>query len=95
MGDGGRSRGPFQISLAYWIDGGGRPGLYFKDVWDAAACREVILGYWRRYCPVALARADFQTLVRVHNGGPKGARKVSTLRHWLRVRSVLAQISSN
>jgi len=37
VGDHGHARGPFQIHRAYWIDGGGSPGAYLRDVWDPAA----------------------------------------------------------
>ena len=86
VGDGGRSRGPYQIGRAYWLDGGGDPARYAVDVWDADACRPIVLGYWRRYAPAALARGDIETLARIHNGGPKGDRKRATDRYWRRVR---------
>lgn len=89
VGDGGRSRGPYQISLPYWVDGGGRRSRYRRDVWSPWASRRVILGYWRRYCPAALEHGDLQTLARVHNGGPDGARERKTLRYWRRVREAM------
>ncbi len=92
VGDGGRSRGPYQISLPYWVDGGGRRSRYWRDVWSPWASRRVILGYWRRYCPAALERGDLQTLARVHNGGPDGARERKTLRYWRRVREAMRDL---
>jgi len=54
-----------------------------------------MLAYWRRYAPAALAAAQggderrampaLQTLARVHNGGPRGARNAATLAYWRRV----------
>ena len=87
VGDAGRSIGPYQIGLAYWRDGGGDPGRYLGDAWSAAACEVVMLTYWRRHCPAAMRTGDFETLARVHNGGPRGATKPSTLPYWRRVRA--------
>jgi len=89
VGDGGRSLGAYQISLAYWADGGGRRERWRLDARDDAACRSIIRAYWRRYCPAALAGEDLQTLARVHNGGPTGARKAATLPYWRAVRAEL------
>jgi len=77
VGDQGRSLGPFQIQRGYWKDSGvsGR----YEDVRDTHYAKRVILAYWRKYCPVALAKHDWRTLARVHNGGPGGANKKATL----------------
>ncbi len=45
--------------------------------------------YWRRYCPRALAQGDWQTLARVHNGGPRGHRKPATHAYWSKVRRAM------
>ena len=89
LGDGGRSLGPYQISRAYWKDSG-VPGHYEMVRYRPYAER-VIKAYWRRHCPRALARLDFQVLARTHNGGPQGPIYPSTLPYWHRVRDRLAQ----
>jgi len=89
VGDSGRSLGPYQISRAYWLDGGGDPARYRTDVWSPESCRPVVLGYWRRYAASALAAGDAETLARIHNGGPRGARIAATRKYWSRVRSRL------
>ena len=86
-GDGGRSLGPYQISKAYWKDSG-VPGRY-QMVRIESYAERVMIGYWKRYCPRALERSDFQTLARIHNGGPNGAKIKSTRPYWGRVRSKL------
>ena len=91
-GDGGRAIGPYQIHRAYFIDSG-VPGRY-ADCRDPEFSRRVVIAYWQRWCPDALARCDAEVLVRVHNGGPRGARKSSTLAHWRRVESVLSAARS-
>lgn len=86
-GDGGRSLGPLQIQRAYWLDAGveGR----YEDCREPEYARRVVIAYWRRWCPKALEQLDARTLARVHNGGPRGDRKDSTLAYWRRVRQEL------
>lgn len=105
IGDNGRSRGPYQIGRDYWADAvefatknaGIDPAAWDYDelVWSAPHCEQIMLWYWGRWCPEALAAASdrydrgdmsaLQTLARVHNGGPRGASKTSTLDYWQRV----------
>lgn len=87
VGDNGRSLGPYHIQRAYWQDSR-LPGRY-HDVYKTAYSERVMLAYWQRHCPQALARRDFQTLARIHNGGPRGHRKASTLVYWHKVRREL------
>lgn len=86
-GDGGASLGPYQIQRAYWRDSG-VPGHY-EQVRDQAYAERVVLAYWRRHCPDALRAGDWQTLARVHNGGPAGHRKYATLKYWSKVNAKL------
>lgn len=83
VGDGGQSIGPFQIQRAYWTDSR-VPGEYWM-VRNRHYARRVVVAYWQRYCPRALARGDWQTLVRIHNGGPRGHLKPETLKYWNKV----------
>jgi len=87
VGDGGASRGPYQIQRAYWEDSR-VPGRY-EQVRDDAYARRVVRAYWQRYCPGAVERGDMETLARVHNGGPAGARKSATLAYWHKVRRAM------
>ena len=84
QGDGGRSLGPYQISWAYWRDSG-VPGRY-QLVRNQAYAERVMIAYWQRHCPSALAQHDWQTLARVHNGGPNGPSNWRTISYWRRVR---------
>ena len=86
VGDGGRSRGPYQIGRAYWTDSGERTP-YECGVWSRAVSERVMVGYWRRYCPKALTNGDWATLARVHNGGPRGAVKQATVGYWQKVKA--------
>lgn len=89
VGDGGRSIGPYQIMRGYWRDAcAADPELArfpYETVRDAAYARRVVLAYWKRYARTALARGDWQTLARIHNGGPAGARNPRTVVYWQRV----------
>jgi len=89
-------RGPYQITRAYWIDGGGDPARYELDVWSRQASERVILGYWRRYAAVELARRDYEALARCHNAGlhfRTRARRQSAV-YWAKVRQRLQQKTS-
>jgi hypothetical protein len=83
LGDGGRALGPLQIHRDYWLDAG-VPGRY-SDVARLDYAERVVAAYLQRYAPRALARGDWQTLARVHNGGPAGARNPATRAYWKRV----------
>lgn len=87
LGDDGRSIGPFQIQRAYWIDS--RVPGRFEDCRDARYARKVVVAYWKRWCPTALAELDAECLARVHNGGPRGLRKAATARYWKKVEAEL------
>lgn len=91
-GDGGRAIGPYQIHRPYFLDSGiaGR----YEDCRDPEFARRVVIAYWKRWCPDALERCDAQVLARVHNGGPRGARKSSTLPYWRKVELRLISASS-
>ena len=84
VGDGGRSLGPYQITRAYWRDSG-VAGQY-QWVRNKAYAERVMIAYWQRHCPSALARHDCQTLARVHNGGPNGPWEWRTISYWRRAR---------
>ncbi len=59
---------------------------YRREVVDPATARRTMLAYWRRYCPAALDAGDWETLARVHNGGPRGAEKQATEAYAAKVR---------
>jgi hypothetical protein len=87
LGDGGKALGPYQIHRDYWQDAR-VPGRY-EDVASEPYARRVVVAYLHRYAPGAVARRDYQTLARIHNGGPAGARKASTLPYWRRFQTKL------
>jgi hypothetical protein len=76
-GDKGKALGPFQIHRKYWEDTK-QPGKY-EDVADYDYAKQVVTAYLKKYARKAWDDGDIQTLARVHNGGPNGHRKESTL----------------
>ena len=95
VGDGGRSRGPYQISYAYYLDATRSVDVtnswadYSRVVAQKRASRQVVLSYWRKYALSALQKGDAKILCRVHNGGPRGHRKASTNAYWKKVKASL------
>ena len=91
IGDGGRSLGPYQISRAYWQDAnehlerrGRRTYDYDTLVWDSLTSEIIMSAYWDRYGAKTL-----EDKARMHNGGPRGHLRDSTLVYWERVQRVL------
>ena len=87
IGDNGKSLGPLQISRAYHADS--RVAGAYEQVTDLAYARRVATSYLKRYAPQAWAQGDVETLARVHNGGPAGARKTATLGYADKVRRAM------
>jgi hypothetical protein len=87
IGDNGKSLGPLQISRAYHADS--RVAGAYEQVTDLAYARRVATAYFKRYAPQAWAQGDVETLARVHNGGPAGARKTATLGYADKVRRAM------
>lgn len=97
IGDDGASIGHYQIQRAYWYDAthnakGKRihDGKY-EDVKNPAYARQVMLWYWQRYAATALAEGDWQTLARIHNGGPNGAKVKATQGYWRKVQAEMSR----
>ena len=91
VGDGGKALGPMQIHRAYWLDAVEHDpslvaaGQTYDSVRDRIYARRVVMAYWLRYAK----SWDAQTLARIHNGGPSGHRKASTLGYWGKVKARL------
>jgi len=88
-GDGGRARGPYQIWRAYWLDAR-MPSGTWADCDRRAYAERVILAYWRRWCPKALASGDWRTLANVHHlGGPANRRGETDEAYLAKVKAVM------
>ena len=92
VGDNGKALGPYQIHKAYWQDAvafdKSIKGSY-QDVTNKAYAEKVVTAYLNKYAPKAIAAHDYQTLARVHNGGPAGAKSGATKGYWKKVQKAL------
>lgn len=89
VGDNGKAIGGYQIWEVYWRDAveydpsiGGK----YSDCKTRAYAERVVVAYINRYAPEG---ANYETLVRIHNGGPKGHKKTDTIKYWNKVKKVL------
>lgn len=87
LGDNGAALGPLQIHRAYHADSR-VPGDYSRCA-DLDYSKRVVSAYLQRYAPAAWAAGDVETLARVHNGGPRGASKPSTVGYAAKVRRAM------
>jgi hypothetical protein len=79
--------GPYQITENYYIDSD--VGGDYSQVTEYAFAEYVMMSYWMKYCPDAVANKDWEVLARCHNGGPKGHLKDTTVSYWKRVKKKL------
>lgn len=91
VGDKGASIGPYQIQRAYHADARMKSGKYEDCSASHSYSEQTMLAYFARYAPKALESKDWQTLARVHNGGPKGHTKKATLGYWAKVQKEMAK----
>ena len=89
VGDAGRSLGPYQITLAYWLDAGRSSATYHRDVWSPAISALTVRAYWRRYCPSTLAAGNWRVLAAVHNAGPGAGRRAQSPEYVRRIRRAM------
>ena len=94
IGDNGKSIGRYQIGKAYWIDACGtneslRKGHEWEDIKDPIYAESIMVAYWKRYANQAYLNKDYEVLARIHNGGPRGYKKDSTIPYWNKVKKEL------
>ena len=96
IGDRGKALGPYQIWKPYHIDSGVK-GKHTQCLRDKAYSERVVAGYMSRYARKAYWRlrqgkgtlADIEKIARIHNGGPRGYKRKSTLRYWAKVKRAI------
>ena len=95
VGDGGNAIGRYQVWRVYWIDATEFSGIggKYEDVKDKAYAERIIEAYMQRYAREAWAAKDWETLARIHNGGPRGHKKKATEKYWQKVKAVLDTLS--
>lgn len=87
VGDNGKAIGPYQIHLVYWKDAvqyDPSIGGTYTDCKDPEYARQIVIAYLSRYAP----NWECETVARIHNGGPKGYLRRSTLAYWKKVKKV-------
>ena len=79
VGDGGRALGAYQIHHAYWEDGTTILGVDWphRDAADPKKARRVVKAYLLHYGK----GKSLLDMARIHNGGPRGCTKKTTLRY--------------
>lgn len=87
------AHGRFQIRAAYLADANRFLGSSYTlaDMHDQAKAERVVIAYLRHY-GTERGVTSLYDLARIHNGGPKGAEKRSTLDYGARVWEALARI---
>jgi len=69
------------------------PKFNSRDVLDRDKSEMMMFLYWKHYgylaCKQTKVLPTYETLARIHNGGPDGWRKQCTVSYWLRVKKEL------
>lgn len=89
VGDNGNAIGPYQIWNCYWQDAVGFDktiGGRYEDCFKKDYADRVVVAYLNRYAPKS---ASWETLARIHNGGPMGYKNAKTVKYWEKVKREL------
>jgi hypothetical protein len=89
IGDNGRAIGPYQIHYSYWLNAiqhDSSIGGCYSNCMNREYSEKIVLAYWNRYAP---RNASDEILARIHNGGPNGHKKQSTISYWKKVQNHL------
>jgi hypothetical protein len=89
IGDKGRALGAYQIHRGYWLDATEKDAtlraLGYESVTNREIAERVVIAYLTRYAP----DWKLDTVARIHNGGPRGHKKDSTLDYARKVRAAM------
>lgn len=88
VGDNGKALGPLQIHKSYWEDVKHIVGGNYNDVENLNYAKKVVLAYLHRYGKKAFQQGDWETLAKIHNGGPNGAKNPNTQRYWEKLKKL-------
>lgn len=89
IGDNGAALGPFQIHKEYWADVKDQIGGKYSDVANYDYAKKVVAAYLLKYGKKAIKNKDWETLAKMHNGGPRGPLKSATEKYWNKVKKFL------
>ena len=92
LGDNGQARGLFQIHQKYWTDGTALLGVNwpYSYAFDPQRSRAIVKAYLRSY---GRGKSYFD-LARIHNGGPRGQQKQTTIPYARKVERIFWQLMS-
>lgn len=65
---------------AWWLEQ--LDAAHYARVDEVEHAEATAIQYWLRYCPWALDFGDYQTLARIHNGGPAFYENLKTTNYW-------------
>ena len=95
IGDGGKSVGAYQIGRLYIDDVNAIYGTNYKysDRTNPKLSREITIKYLTHYGKIYTRKTKKQptaeVYARIHNGGPNGWKKKSTIKYWRKINNVL------
>ena len=93
IGDDGRAYGALQIHAGYVQDASeyADESWTHEDAFDRETAIDIFLAYMSRYANERrLGRpVTAEDVARIHNGGPNGHKKASTLKYWNKVKAEL------
>lgn len=93
IGDNGAAFGALQIHAAYVADANAHSGNNWKheDAFDTDVAIEIFKAYMSRYAVSSKTGQPIsaEIICRIHNGGPSGWKRDSTLPYWNKVKKEL------
>ena len=92
IGDGGKALGPLQIHRGYFQDAAEYDknlGNDYSKCADLAFSERVVTAYLHRFASKAVAANDFESLAKIHNGGPAGIKNRATVKYWAKIQKYI------
>ena len=90
IGDNGKALGKYQIHRDYFADAiefNKALAIYkYEDVTDPNVARKIVIAYITRY---GGKNVSDEAAARIHNGGPRGHKKNSTLGYWKKIQNAM------
>ena len=92
VGDGGKSRGPYQVQRAYWREAVAETDAadwsYDKWVGNPDRAGYVVYLHWCKVCPAALRAGDCELLARCHRL-PNDPWRKDNDKYWFKVKEII------
>ena len=94
VGDDGKAIGSYQIWECYWKDAiefDPSIGGVYEDCYDEKYAKKIVRAYMKRYAIKKRIGREVtdEDRARIHNGGPNGWKRKSTLSYWENVKENL------